>query len=135
VATGSPPPGFVPPKGVAAETADTEKKLLALFDREALRKSLTNAGKPLDSSATGLTLASLASIQDLRPGLRSLLGDFEIAQVANLSPDAFSQEAERRGIDAAAVRSSLDTLHKDAVQVMGLLRSLPVTWSLSPDRT
>lgn len=134
VATGVPPPGFVPRTGTVADTSNAEKKLLALFEPKALKKVLTASGKPLDSSGGGLTLATLAPFQNLTRGLQNLLGDIAIAEVANLSPDAFAEKVERRGIDVTAVRPALNTLHGDAVQVMQLLRALPATWSLGPNR-
>lgn len=134
VATGSPPPGFVPPKNIAPQSAEIEAELLSLFDRASLKRFIETSGRPLDASGAGLTLAVLDCMQTLRTGLKFLLQSFELAVVANMTAEDFSLEAERRGIDRVAFKPLLDGVHSTAQRAMELLGSLPPTWNLTADR-
>jgi hypothetical protein len=137
VATGTPPPGFVPRTGTASQTAETEKELLALFDRPALKDRLTKLGKPVDTDAAGLTLGVLGSFQDLNSTLQNVLGEIPIAAVATISFDDFTKEVASRGLNEGRITKLLTGLHAQAIRVMELLRTLAATqatWSLAADR-
>ena len=52
-----------------------------------------------------------------------------------MRPDTFVLEADKKGMDAVKLKDLLtNVVQKKAAEVMGLLRSLPPTWNLSPDR-
>jgi hypothetical protein len=129
-------------KSTKETTAHTgiEEQLLALLDRSAVKADLAKLGKPLSTDGKGLTLAVLEVFQPLKPGLKSLLKDFEIPHVAKIDLDEkaslaeFIREADSRGIDRERFAKPLSDLHQHSRDVMVLLRKLPPTWSLGPER-
>lgn len=127
---GTPPPGFTPPREANTAAGEAESKLLALFDRKLLKDMTGNLPKPVGPDGIGLPLAALESFQPLRPGLKSLLESYTIPAVAADSPDQFAASVERRGIDVATLRDTLDRLHAVASEAMRLLKDVPPSWTL-----
>lgn len=134
IATGTAPPGFSPAKGVVPLADETETKLVALFDRPALKTAVEKFGKPVGPDGAGLTLAALEECQLLQARLRSLLDSYDIPTVAAMTAEQFAQDVQNRGIDTAALRPTLDKLHAAATRAMELLKTLPPAWTLTAAR-
>jgi hypothetical protein len=134
--TGQPVPGVKPPKEMSLVrlSAEIEANLLKNFDRPALKKWLVTRGTPLGKDGTGVPLGTLEQVQVFKSSLKVAIKDIEIQQVASMSSDAFRWELEKRGIEFASYKDSLDDVHNAAVRVKELLGSLPAGWSLTYDR-
>ena len=136
IATGLPVPGVKPPKemSVVRQPAEIEADLLGNFDRPALKDWLTKRGTPLGKEGTGAPLGTLGEVQLLKPGIRTAIKDLEIVAVASMLPDAFLTEVDKKGIDAVSFKDLLGNVQRQAIAVKDTLATLPVGWSLTPDR-
>jgi hypothetical protein len=127
LATGKPPPGFKPDKE-SSQAYAAEQELLTLIDREALKEAASKPGQPASAAVAGLTLSALEAFQPLKPGIKSLLRELEIAKVAKMSLDDFVSEMGKRGMDATQYNKLLGILHAQAIRVTELAGLLPPSW-------
>ena len=108
----------------------TEDELLTLLNRDILKETIVKSGEPFTANNTSLTLESLEIFQPLRNGVKRILKDLGIADIAKLSREEFEVQMGQRGVETTNLKGVLDNIHNDVVSVMDLLRSLPPTWSL-----
>jgi hypothetical protein len=136
IATGRPVPGVNPPKEMSAARGvpEIEADLLKLFDRPALKAWLLQRGTPIGNDGKGVILGILDVVQPLKSTLKTALKDLEVVPVAGMSPDAFRAELDKRGIETSNFKDLFDDVHTAAARAVELFLSLPVGWSLPPDR-
>ncbi|HEX3151311.1 MAG TPA: hypothetical protein VHR66_24750 [Gemmataceae bacterium] len=113
-------------QGLPPQPHEIEGELNQLVMPAVLAEARAKVGQPGPEGA-GLTLASLEVFQHLKPSVQTLLKNFEIAKVAEMSVDSFIQEADNRGIEASNFKDLLTSLHAQSVRVMELLRALSPT--------